>query len=166
MDIVDHDGRLRGEDLQQRLLPVVEGVDLSAEHGDASNDFVVKQHRRRHRAPDAALLLHVAARVLGVGEHVADLLDPAFDCRASEHRAAVHLHREVGHGTDELLRQTDGGRQPEGATLNQVDRGGVAAAEPRALSTTVSSTASGSEVERPSATRTSLVALNCSVASA
>ena len=104
MDIVDHDGRLGGEDLQQRLLPVVEGVDLSAEHGDASNHFVVEQHRRRHRAPDAALLLHVAARVLSVGEHVADLLDPAFYCRPSEYSAAVHLHREIGHGADELLR--------------------------------------------------------------
>src|SRR4029453_15070216 len=101
-----------------------------AEYGKASNYLAIEQHWRRHRAPDAAHPLHVATHVLGVGEHVADLLDPAFYSRPSDHRATVHLHREVGHGADELLRQTDGGRQPEGATLNQVDRGSVAPAEP------------------------------------
>ena len=123
MDIPHDDRRLRSEALEQRLLPFVEGVDLGSVYRKASNDLAVEQHRRRHRAADATLLLHVTAHELGVGEHVGDLLDPAFYSRPSDHRATVHLHREVGHVADELLRQTDGGRQPEGATLDQVDRG-------------------------------------------
>ena len=101
---MDHDGRLGSKDLQQRRLPVVEGVDLGAVQGKAANHFAVEQPRRRHRASDAGRLLYVAAREFGVGEHVADLLDPAFHSRPSDHRATVHLHREVGHVADELLR--------------------------------------------------------------
>ena len=104
MHIPHDDRRLRSEAFEQRLLPFVEGVDLGSVHRKASNDLAVEQHRRRHRAADATLLLHVTAHELGVGEHVGDLLDPAFYSRPSDHRAAVHLHREVGHVADELLR--------------------------------------------------------------
>jgi hypothetical protein len=46
VDIVNHDGRLCGEGFQQRLLPVVEGVDLGAEYGKPSDYLAIEQHWR------------------------------------------------------------------------------------------------------------------------
>jgi hypothetical protein len=43
VDIVNHDGRLRGEGFQQRLLPVVEGVNPGAVQGKASHYLAVEK---------------------------------------------------------------------------------------------------------------------------
>ena len=85
--VADDDGRLRGERLQQGDGPVVERVDLGAEQATARR----RPRRRAASAPTSGFgyladLLDVLASVLGVAEHVGDLLDLAIQGHPPDQR--------------------------------------------------------------------------------
>ena len=134
--------------------------------GQRTDDLVVEQQRRRHHGSDTSpISLDVLTAVLGIAEHVGDLLDLAIQGHPPDQRRPVEPERVLADVAHELVGEPDGGREHEVVAVDQVDRRRLAPAQPPALSTTVSSTASGSDDDRPSAVSTSFIAANCSVAS-
>jgi hypothetical protein len=78
VDVADGDGRLGGEGGQNLDRAVAEPVDLGPPGGQDADHLAVEQHGDAHGRPEPAVLLDVEPAVLGIGEHVDDLLGPAL----------------------------------------------------------------------------------------
>ena len=127
---VDRHRGLAGERGDDRHLPLVERVDLVAPEGERADDLVVEEHRRAHGRPEAGDPLEVVPAVLRIGQHVRDLLGPAVESDPADEGVAVDRHRVLGDEPDRLLGEPDRLDQPVDAVLEEVEVGGVRAAQP------------------------------------
>ena len=125
----DGDGRRGGELDQQVRRPVAEGRDPVAPDRQHPDHLLTQEHRG---ADDAAVVpqpLRVGASVLGVGEHVSDLLRTTIEPDASHESGAVHRDRVLGHEGPKLVCETGRPGQTVRPALEEVDEGSIPAAE-------------------------------------
>ena len=163
MHVADRGGGLGGERPQQPDRLVVEGLDPCTPQAD-------RAHHSSSRISGAAITVRYPpgparpAGVIGIAEHIDDLLDGAILRHPARQRGAIEPQRMLVHVGPEIGRETDRSREGELA-----HRTGDRPCTPwarhsrRALSATVPSTASGSAEERPRAISTSFAAASCSM---
>ena len=59
---------------RSRAFPLVEGRDIGAPHRHHADDLVLQEHRRGEQGAEAGQALQIVAPVVGVAEHVGDLV--------------------------------------------------------------------------------------------
>ena len=81
------------------------GLTSLRQSDERADDLVVEEHRRAHRGAEAGDPLEVVAAVVGIGQHVGDLLGPAVEPDPADQRVAVERHRVLGDEGDRLARR-------------------------------------------------------------
>ena len=84
--MTQHDRSLHGELLEELAFPFVERRDVGAPHRQHSDDLVLQDHRRGEQGAKTGEPLEVQATVVGVGEHVGDLVGAFVLGRAPDGR--------------------------------------------------------------------------------
>ena len=113
-------GCLCGERRDDRHLPIVERAHVVAPDAEHADDLVVEDHRGAHRRPETGHPLEVLPPVLGVGQHIGDLLCLAVQADAAEEGLPVEWHRVLGDERGRLIGETDRLDQPVDTVLQDV----------------------------------------------
>ena len=91
--VLDGDGALVGERLQQRDLRIREASRLAARHENGTDHVLVAKYRHAQGAAKARELRKFLQRVRRIGQDVVHLEDRAFANRSRRDRVGVDAHR-------------------------------------------------------------------------
>ena len=166
LHVPDRDRGLRGESRQKIDRPVAERIDLEPPEDQDSDDAVADEHgRAEHRAVPAELAPGRPA-VDGIGEHVGDLDDAPLQRDPADERLRTLLYGMAPHVLPVLLGTADDEGDPVDVAIELVDVAAVGTAQPHGVTYHRLKHGSSAKSECPISSRTWLVAVCCSIASA
>ena len=130
LDVAQGERRLLRERRQQGAGVLVERLDRGAPDGQDADHLVVDDHRRRDDRAVAAELLELGEVVVGVGQHVVDLVGASVDRHPTGEGPPAPGHRVLGRERRVLRVEPVRAHEPVPLRGGEVDQGGLATAQP------------------------------------